>query len=182
MTLQTTPGTDSTRILLASLAAFVVAALILATLVLPAEFNRDPLGTGQLLGIKGLSNAAPQIISQEEKPYREDAVSFQLLPFESVEYKYELEQGHAMLYNWHATNMVTVEFHGEPDDGPEGYAESYSKGKFDQDNGAFVAPFSGIHGWFWENRGTDTVTVKLRTAGFYGARLEFRNGFVNKKP
>ena len=35
------------------------------------------------------------------------------------------------------------------------------------DEWRFHAPFSGIHGWFWENRGLTTVTVKLNASGFF---------------
>ena len=33
--------------------------------------------------------------------------------------------------------------------------------------GSFTAPSTGIHGWFWENKGNKTVNVVLHTAGFY---------------
>ena len=176
--------TNSTRILLATLVAFVIAGLILIALILPAEFNKDPLGLGQKLGIMGLSTPVTSIVEtvrKEKMAYREDEVSFQLLPFEFVEYKYQLNEGSALLYNWASTSKVSFEFHGEPEDGPEGFAESYNLGEGHHATGTFTAPFNGIHGWFWANRGTDTVTVKLNTAGFYTASLEFRDGSVKKQ-
>ena len=30
-----------------------------------------------------------------------------------------------------------------------------------------MAPSTGIHGWFWENKSDKTVTLKLVSAGFY---------------
>ncbi len=187
--MQTTGSTSNTRqprrakILLATLAALCVAILVLLTIVLPAEFDRDPLGVGEALGIRGLSRQ-PQLdrVRSEKIGYGEDAVSFELLPFEFVEYKYRLHEGGTMLYRWSATAaVVAFDFHGEPDDGPEGFAESYRIGKADRQNGAFTAPFSGIHGWFWENRGTHPVTVTVTTAGFYSAALQFRDGLVSEK-
>lgn len=172
----------ATKIVFATVAALVVAALILTILILPAEFNRDPLGVGEMLGIKGLSQTViVETVTREKAEYGADAVSFQLLPFEFVEYKYRLNKGSTMLYNWTASDTVSFDFHGEPVDGPEGFSESFSLGKADRENGTFTAPFSGIHGWFWENRGAHPVTVKLTTAGFYTATLEFRDGFVNEK-
>lgn len=172
----------ATKIVFATVAALVVAAFILTILILPAEFNRDPLGVGEMLGIKGLSQTAiVETVTREKAEYGADAVSFQLLPFEFVEYKYRLNKGSTMLYNWTASDTVSFDFHGEPVDGPEGFSESFSLGKADRENGTFTAPFSGIHGWFWENRGAHPVTVKLTTAGFYTATLEFRDGFVNEK-
>lgn len=187
--MQTTESISSTqqpqraKILLATLASVCVAALVLVTLVLPAEFDRDPLGVGEALGIRGLSRQ-PQLesVRNETIGYREDAVTFELLPFEFVEYKYRLPEGGTILYSWSATAVVAFDFHGEPDDGPEGFAESYRIGKADRENGAFAAPFGGIHGWFWENRGAHAVTVTLTTAGFYSAALQYRDGLVSEKP
>lgn len=184
-TLETvSPDTSNTKIWLGTAVSLVVAALILVTLILPAEFNRDPLGVGQMLGLMGLSESslrAIETVRREDAGFHEDTVSFQLLPFEFVEYKYQMNQDSAILYSWTTTNTVSFDFHGEPADGPEGYAESFSIGNAKQESGAFTAPFTGIHGWFWENRGTDTVTVTLRTAGFYSETLEFRDGDIKKK-
>ena len=173
--------TSTIKILLATLAAFAGAALVLLTLILPAEFNVDPLGAGKVLGIKGLSEAAPQTLNKEQSSFHEDTVSFELLPFEYVEYKYELAQGSTMLYGWTASDMIAYDFHGEARGGPEDFEKSFNLGQDDHVNGAFTAPFGGIHGWFWENRGTSTVTVTLTTAGFYTAALEFRDGDVKKE-
>ena len=176
------PGTTNTQIILITLVSFIAASVILVIFILPAEFNKDPLGLGQQLGLMGLSGSEPaaKTINKESIGYRQDEVSFYLLPFESVEYKYELNEGSAILYSWTVGDEVVFDFHGEPEDGPEGFAESYSMGRSDNENGTFTAPFSGIHGWYWENRGASAVTVKLVTAGFYTAAIEFREGDINK--
>ena len=119
-------------------------------------------------------------VFRQDKVYHSDTVEYILQPFESVEYKYRLDSESTLIYAWDASDSVTFDFHGEPDDGPEGFAESYSIGKGPSENGSFIAPFNGIHGWFWENRGSDAVTVRLKTSGFYSATLEFRDGFVNE--
>lgn len=174
--------TGRSRILLATLAALVAAILILMAFILPAEFNRDPLGIGEVLGIKGLSEQPlVETVAIEETKYHQDTVSFQLLPFEFVEYKYPLAQGSAVVYSWTATDTVSFDFHGEPENGPEGFAESFSLGQGEREHGTFTAPFNGIHGWFWENRGASTVTVTLTTAGFYTESLKFRDGFVGTR-
>lgn len=173
---------ETYRILMATAAALATSLVILFTLVLPAEFDIDPLGTGQALGIFGLSSTTDTpTVFKEGKVYHSDSVEYVLQPFESVEYKYRMNRESTLVYAWHASDSVTFDFHGEPDDGPEGFAESYSIGKGLAENGAFIAPFTGIHGWFWENRGADAVTVKLITSGFYSATLEFRDGFVNER-
>ncbi len=176
--------TSNAKVLVTTGVALGAAALILATFVLPAEFNRDPLGLGQTLGLMGLSEPSTstvETVRKEPHGFHEDSVTFQLLPFEYVEYKYQAEDDSAILYSWTATGAVSYDFHGEPADGPEDAEASYSMGKSQGENGAFTAPFNGIHGWFWENRSTDTVTVTLQTAGFYTESLEFRDGHVTKE-
>ena len=71
---------------------------------------------------------------------------------------------------------VDYEFHGEPDGAPAKYLESYAKGAATDANGAFVAAKPGIHGWFWKNTRAARVTVTLKTAGFYSASTEYRDG------
>ncbi len=176
--------TSKTKIWLGTAAALIIAGLILVAVILPAEFNRDPLGTGQMLGLTGLSEPATralQIVRKEESGFHEGSVSFELLPFEFVEYKYQMDQDSTIAYSWMSTDVVSFDFHGEPADGPEGYAESFSIGKGKKESGAFTAPFTGIHGWFWENRGADSVTITLRAAGFYTETLEFRDGHITKE-
>ena len=182
--------TDKRKILTASLFAVILAAALLVIFILPAEFNKDPLGVGEALGISGLSKPAgvsAETVRKEAGAFREDGVSFQLLPFEFVEYKYQLNKGGSMLYSWTTTKTkaggsspVAFEFHGESHE-VEGYVESYSLGEGDREAGTFIAPFKGIHGWFWANHGPETVTVTLSTTGFYTETLEFRDGFVKKQ-
>lgn len=182
--------TGKRKILTATLFAVVIAAAILVIFILPAEFNKDPLGVGEALGISGLSKPAgvsAEIVRKEEGALREDGVSFQLLPFEFVEYKYQMNKGSSMLYSWTTTKAraggsspVSFEFHGESHE-VEGYVESYSLGEGDREAATFIAPFKGVHGWFWANHGSEAVTVTLNTAGFYTETLEFRDGFVKKQ-
>ena len=57
-----------------------------------------------------------------------------------------------MVYSWPATAPVIYDFHSEPEGAPPGYAESFDKAEAPAAT-ARSAPFSGIHGWFWENPG-----------------------------
>ncbi len=183
------------RILFGSLLALVLAAAILVAFILPAEFNRDPLGVGGILGISGLSQMATisvETVNKEDTAFHQNSVSFELLPFEFVEYKYALREGSSMVYHWAVTETsngearsVSFDFHGESQDteaqDSEAYVESYSEGEGGRESGTFIAPFEGIHGWFWANHGSKSVTVTLQTAGFYTKSLEFRDGFVKKQ-
>jgi hypothetical protein len=180
------------RISVAAGVALLVAGLILVAIVLPAEFGTDPLGTGARLGLLPLGIIGQQVealnsatatretsstavIRPEERPFHEETVTFTIAPREFVEYKYRLDKGKALLYSWSATTAVNYELHAEPDGAPRGYAESYEKRPATAEaSGTLTAPFSGIHGWYWENPGDQTVTVTLKAAGFYTMSHEFR--------
>ncbi len=66
--------------------------------------------------------------------------------------------------------------HSEPDGAAPGYAESFAKSRAESDQGNYIAPFGGIHGWFWQNRGQQNITLKLETSGFYPWAVEMRDG------
>jgi hypothetical protein len=98
-----------------------------------------------------------------------------------MKYKYRLEKGEALLYSWTATAAVNYERHAEPDGAPRGYAQSYEGRDATPASGTLTAPFSGIHGWFWEHTTAQPVTVTLQSAGFYNLAHEFRGGGVTNK-
>ena len=163
------------KILIATAAAAVAAAIILVVAVLPAEYGIDPLGTGRLLGLTDLAGGSSGAITRQDAAYKTNTASFELGPYEFVEFKYRLEQGASMVYSWTATGPVIYDFHSEPEGAPRGYAESFDKAQAPAANGTYTAPFPGIHGWFWENPGTKAVTITLTTAGFYTTAQEFRD-------
>jgi hypothetical protein len=164
------------KILWATIVSAMAAAVILVTVVLPAEYGLDPLGTGEMLGVLGLSHPPPTAISNEEESFRSDTIRFDLSPFQSVEYKYRLEPGASLVFSWMSTGEVLYDFHAEPDGAERGFAESFEQGRSTGANGTYIAPFPGIHGWFWENRGSSAVVVDLVTSGFYSKATEFRDG------
>jgi len=164
------------RILAASLGALLLAAAVLFAAVLPAEYGFDPLGTGAALGLTGLAQERGGALAAQGRAWRADRMAFELAPFEAVEYKYRLESGAAMLFTWRADGEVLFDLHAEPDGAAPGYAESFAKARGRGGSGTYTAPFPGIHGWFWQNRGQATVTVTLTTAGFFTGALESRDG------
>ena len=74
------------------------------------------------------------------------------------------------------TGTLSVEFHGEPDDSRL-KVQSYEKQENDYASGTLTAPFTGIHGWYWENASDDELTITLTTSGFYTAAEELRPKF-----
>jgi hypothetical protein len=107
--------------------------------------------------------------------FKTDSIEIRLAPKEGMEYKYRLAKGAGMLFSWTATAPVHYELHSEPEGGPKGYAETFDKqDSRDGGHGNYVAPFSGIHGWYWENRTDSEVVLRLVSAGHYTESLEFR--------
>ena len=164
--------------------ALVVAAIILVTIVLPAEYGVDPLGTGAMTGLNGLSQAQPPPIvasasgpvRPQQSDYKVDTRQFVLEPFGGyVEYKYDLAAGASMLYTWTATGEVNFDFHTEPAGKPPEASDSFERGTAREGRGSYTAPYAGIHGWFWENAGDTPVMVTVTTTGFYSAAREFRD-------
>lgn len=175
--------------------AVAVAAVILVTAVLPAEYGIDPLGTGRWLGLTAIASPPLTPVTSNRragaalKPaqvgtvgiypasYSYDVYEVTLEPFEFVEYKYQLEQGAVMVFSWTASAPVVQDFHGERAEAAAGAApeESYDKADRQGADGTFTAPFAGIHGWYWENPNADPVTVRLTTSGFYSGAFEIRS-------
>ena len=153
------------RIGIAALASLVAALLVFVGAVLPAEYGADPLGTGELFGLLALAQVVA--VTAEEDEYRTDAVELTLRPEEWVEYTYRIREGAAMLYSWRATGPLAYNLHSAPDGAPAGYAESFDAQENDTAHGSYIAPFTGIHGWYWENLGAEDVTITFSSAGFY---------------
>ncbi|MEY4942275.1 MAG: hypothetical protein RL254_456, partial [Planctomycetota bacterium] len=41
------------------------------------------------------------------------------------------------------------------------------KGTKANDEGIIEAAFNGQHGWYWKNRGSESLTITLQTTGAY---------------
>jgi len=181
-----TPQAPSGRALAkATAVALVIAAVVLVTTVLPAEFGIDPLGTGRALGLNNLFGAGgaaagpATIVPDGAGPvhpqlneYRVDSREITIGPYQGLEFKYDLDKGASMLYSWKANAFLDFDFHTEPAGKPPEASDSFEKGQAAQKRGAYTAPYDGIHGWYWENTTDREVTLTLTSVGFYtSARL-----------
>jgi hypothetical protein len=180
--------------------AFGVAIVLLFTTVLPAEYGFDPLKTGAALGLTGIAKAGgikgrtvvtavsgqAAVYTPQSRIYKVDSEDFSLMPNEGVEMKYHMQKGAGMVYAWKANGKLAFEFHGEPDQKPDkDYFESYElddrAGK-DASYGSFTAPSTGIHGWFWQNKGDKEVQFHLTVAGFFDSAKMFVDGKPDEVP
>ncbi|MFT4518148.1 MAG: hypothetical protein ACI9JM_000525 [Halioglobus sp.] len=174
-------SSEARRIIIASAGAALVAAVLLATVILPSEYGWDPLGTGEALGLMGLAGKDHTPLHSQGTAPHSDSIAFALAPYESVEYKYRLETGATMVFEWRASEEVLVDMHAEPDGAAPGYAETFNKTRTTRGNGSYRAAFGGIHGWYWQNRTQEDVIVTLKSQGFFSESVEMGNGRSNTR-
>jgi hypothetical protein len=79
----------------------------------------------------------------------------------------DMRKGAKATYSWTVEGgAVNHDTHGEG----AGGEVSYKKGRgVAGDEGSIVAAFDGKHGWFWRNRGSAPVTVKVTASGEFGS-------------
>ncbi|MGH8423919.1 MAG: hypothetical protein ACRER3_16445, partial [Pseudomonas fluorescens] len=168
-------GLPSSRSLIkATVIALIAAAALLTAVVLPAEYGIDPTGLGSRLGLMAMSadlshdgrtsherageKSAPTVADpavalaglwNSQTPYRSDELSLTLQPDSGAEIKARMDGGQRFVFMWTAENgAVSFDMHGEASDAKNGEFTSYRKaGAHSYDQGVFVAPFDGTHGW-----------------------------------
>jgi hypothetical protein len=168
--------------------AAIVAFFILFAGVLPVEYGRDPLGLGRLTGVSALwappekvaaaAGGQAQTTYLSATPFRSDVIDIPLegqgdiMLRDQVEYKVRLPKGGTMVYSWSATGVdakdIYSEFHGETMAADKSLTVAYyHKMTGISDNGTFIAPFNGIHGWYFKNSAKKLAKVRVRLSGFY---------------
>ncbi len=177
------------------LAAAVIAGIILITAVLPAQYGIDPTGIGKVIGLTGLSThalptaeasgkPAPEVIvdvdslAHQEKTvvlkqsvaYRADTRVVTLAPGKGMEIKTHLAKGATLIYSWKTKNgeKISHDFHGDPAQAKNDEFESFiEENEVSTSQATLIAPFTGVHGWYWKNNSAAPVTVLLQASGFY---------------
>ncbi|GAA0792196.1 hypothetical protein [Marinobacterium sediminicola] len=157
-----------------TLLTLTIALVLLITLVLPAEFGIDPLGSGRLLGLDRLQAQASEPAPANrlwtgEGPFKSDTLTLTLLPGQGAELKAVMEAHAPISFHWTSEGgPVHVDMHGEAENAAPGeYTSYWLDDALTSASGSLRAPFKGTHGWYWENRGSQAVTIRLNTAGFY---------------
>ena len=155
----------------ASLAALIVAAVALLTLILPAEYNIDPTGIGQRLGLTVLAPStdtqAAEIPASDPELVPDSTASQQVIEItvpanKGIEYKLQMEQYDKVTYEWMTDgSSLYFDLHGEPEGETTGYFVSYAIATLDTMKGSFTAPFNGSHGWYWKNTSNSPIAIQL---------------------
>jgi hypothetical protein len=167
----------------ATAAALAVAGLILVAAVLPAEYGIDPSGIGKALGLTQMNGTARQAAAVEPgasaagaatviktgQALRTDEMSVTLQPGEGAEVKAQMRKGEQFVFSWASDGgPVKSDMHGEPFNArPNEFTTYWKVPQQSSAQGTFAAPFDGIHGWFWRNKGDKPVTIKVRVSGFH---------------
>ena len=107
------------------------------------------------------------IILAQAPANRADETIITLKPTEGTEYKMELPKGAQVQFAWSVEGgVINYDLHGTPKAG--GKEQSYKAARgVSADKGVLTAGFDGTHGWFFRNRGSAPVTIKLNTTGAY---------------
>lgn len=171
----------------ATAVAAVTAGILLLTTVLPAEYGIDPTGLGTTMGLTVLSAAnaaepegstgAASVVPlgaaigplwKSETGFRSDKMSLTLQPGQGAEIKAVMQAGENFVFHWEVEGgAVGFDMHGEPPNGGDEFTSFWLGRNEVTASGSFEAPFEGTHGWYWQNNGSEPVTVHLTTAGYY---------------
>jgi hypothetical protein len=178
------------RLLAMTFGALAAAVVIVCGAILPAEFNKDPLGLGKATGLSRLWAPAEQTVSAASAggalareyaiPFRQDAVEIPLGGFmtgaenSELEYKVRMPKGATLTYSWQVTGADRADdFHFDqhghttPAPGQPMAVVTFRQAFGLKQQGAITAPFDGIQGWQFSNSSEHPVVVRLKLAGFY---------------
>ena len=117
---------------------------------------------------------AENVFFEERPEFRTDVIEIPLFALQDLEYKLDMKQGGAVSYHWEANNLpdseeLLTEFHGHTIREAEapGDLMFYRVGRGDSYEGYLVAPWDGIHGWYFSNESNQDITIMLTVSGFY---------------
>jgi len=174
---------SSTKLLKSTVIAAVTASILLICVVLPAEYAIDPTGIGRIVGLTSMGEiktsgaTATQIVESgtigdertaEFTNMPKDITSITVPIGSALEYKFEMDKGNRMIYEWAVVEGdIYFDFHGEPIGDTSGFYESYTDSTASSALGTFTAPFTGSHGWYFRNESNSELNVVLSTKGTY---------------
>ncbi|NRA60891.1 MAG: hypothetical protein HRU25_08245 [Psychrobium sp.] len=157
-------------LLTSTIVALLIAIVALVLFILPAEYNIDPTGVGEKLGLtvfngQGKETVAPKIDVADSQP---GSVTITVPAGRGIEYKLAMKKHASAGYEWTTDGTaVYVDLHGEPKGDTTGYFKSYAIATSDEMKGSFIAPFEGSHGWYWKNTSDQDVKIELIFHGEY---------------
>jgi hypothetical protein len=142
----------------------------------PTSSPASPTSPAASLAASASTVAAPgevraqTIAAKQTTSLRHDQMEITLPPGKGLEVKIHLAKGASLVYSWKTTQgeMINHDFHGEPVNARDDEFESFIEEKrVNHSSGVLIAPFTGVHGWYWRNETAAPVTVVLHASGFY---------------
>ncbi len=120
------------------------------------------------VNVNELTTSVTETRPTQEPTLWKDTIDVTIPARSGKEYKFYLEETASFDYAWQSNGVALYyDFHGEPEGDNTGYFKSYEESTSNQGNGSLIAPFSGIHGWYWQNDSSSPVIVTLKSKGNY---------------
>ncbi len=117
---------------------------------------------------------ADNVYYQDELKSNADVVEIPLFAHSDLEFNLQMQQGAAISYHWEAQNLpdselLLTEFHGHTVRTSEapGDLMFYKISREASSDGYLVAPFEGIHAWYFSNESNEDIRIILSVSGFY---------------
>ena len=114
------------------------------------------------------------VFYQKTLDFDSDVIEIPLNAKQDLEYMVNMKQGGSISYDWHAESLpdpdlLLAEFHGHTirDDDKPGEVMFYKEGRYESSEGYLIAPFDGIHGWYFSNESAESISIILNISGFY---------------
>ena len=114
------------------------------------------------------------VFYQQRFDFNSDVIEIPLNAQQDLEYMINMKRGGSISYDWQAENLthpelLLAEFHGHTirKDNRSGEVMFYKEGRDKSSEGHLVAPFDGIHGWYFSNESTEQINIVLNISGFY---------------
>ena len=142
---------------------------------LEASGEQDRIVLNDLFAEKGVTLPAGAQLQS-------DRFQIELLPYEGIELKYVLDTGAPMWFSWYADGPVNVDMHSHPFAGGTEATESFVIADLRNQSAVYVAPFKGIHGWYWQNRTMQPVKLTLDAVGLMTGSKIFDQGGEHDRP
>ncbi len=184
------------KLIKSTILAIFLAAAILITVVLPAEYGIDPTGMGEMIGLLKMGEIKTSLAEEaaadraeaktesvesaeivQKLPVEEveksventnkDEMKIILKPNEGKEIKLAMLEGEQVNFVWFTDGgKANFDAHADSKALKISY-HNYEKGSMERNEGTMEAAFDGNHGWFWRNRTAENMIVTLQVDGSY---------------
>lgn len=138
-----------------------------ATVPVDLADQREAEKSAQVFGANPGQSFATSAVQRATSGMVTDRMEITLPPGKGAEIKVPLMAGDSLQFHWQASADVAVDMHGDRvDAGKDEYTSYWIEAAQREGAGALTAPFDGNHGWYWQNRSTTEITVRLEVSGF----------------